>query len=256
MRKNAALNRMTLSPISSRFTLVELLVVIAIIAILASMLLPALTQARERAKSTQCVNNQKQLTFAQVQYANSFNDYMVFKGAWTAENGTPWTQDWHWWLQQLKYISFPAMHCPSNPFVQNTMQYYNLNPWYSTFGFYGGGNLNAARKEKLGNFFHSAAGGFSQNLLLFRMKSPSWTLIVSDTICGLTTRTGHPFYTFNLDQLAKDKAAIHTLYRKRATVSFADGHTTMMTAAELGKTPMQVNITFDENLVKHDYRTP
>ena len=62
---------------SRRFTLIELLIVIAIVAILASMLLPALGKARSSARKTQCTGNLKMYASADLLYAGSFDDYMT-----------------------------------------------------------------------------------------------------------------------------------------------------------------------------------
>ena len=99
-------------PRKRSFTLIELLVVIAIIAILAGILLPALQSARERARSTACVNNHKTLGLASAMYSSENGDLIV--GYYEDEVRK---QDRRWAARLLPMMANSAKMfiCPSSP---------------------------------------------------------------------------------------------------------------------------------------------
>src|SRR5664279_2720342 len=65
-------------PASGGFTLVELLTAVAVIAILASLLLPALTSARSKGYAISCLSNERQLMLATLVYVTEFNDSLPY----------------------------------------------------------------------------------------------------------------------------------------------------------------------------------
>jgi len=99
------------------FTLIELLVVIAIIAILAAILFPVFAKAREKARTSSCSSNLKQLTLGIIQYAQDYDERLPMCRGYDAPNplagNAVHTIDWRLAVQPyLKSIQILA--CPSN----------------------------------------------------------------------------------------------------------------------------------------------
>lgn len=96
------------------FTLIELLVVIAIIAILAAILFPVFSQARDKARAAACLSNQKQVGLAVMQYTQDYDEMLPLNQDFGASGPYNW-QRVYWTLVDPYVKGDQVLFCPSDP---------------------------------------------------------------------------------------------------------------------------------------------
>ena len=135
------------------FTLIELLVVIAIIALLAAILFPVFAQARESARRTSCLSNQKQIGLGLLQYSQDYDEAMV--SAWygpvlqpsgnNGYDGSSSTKNLYKWMDAIyPYVkNEQVFNCPSDPNVPINNYIYFQNLTAQSALHYGSYGLNS-----------------------------------------------------------------------------------------------------------------